>query len=170
MNDHKGMQMKERTYNICFVAVMFILFIVAGAMVSGCTSQTHAPPTTQQVADELALDVSDAVGASIVFANDPAARARRIEAAAQDIKRVAQSNVDISDLRNVTLEIVLKRVNPDDRAAARFFVNLAVNRVKRHLGITSVTIIPADKIPVVRRLLITAADAAIESASGYMTP
>ncbi len=164
----------HRTHVLAFVLSGLILSLLLG--VAGCVAPaTQSPaPATQPIAvsaqyiDNLKLDIADVVGGVIVTADNSGAEAKRIHRVATEMKQIASSDVDISDLRKLAVTLAAKQLPGRDRDKAVFFTNLAFNRLRRYTGIGSVTVIPADKLALARQILVAVSDGAIDGSEPFL--
>lgn len=154
-------------------AMLLFAFMLAGALIApGCAVDANRPaPTTQQLATEINIDVFTAADGYIILARDEAGRqqrAREVFVAASELKAAAASDIDVSDLRQVALKIITARLDKDDQVIARFAVNVVLNHVRRRLGIDSMTLVPADRLPITRALITAGSQGAIDAAKQYL--
>jgi hypothetical protein len=155
----------------CISLILLALcFVCSGCAVAGnpTTRPSLTPPTTQAIADEISIDVFTATDAYVGLGADPQDRATRVIDIAGEIRKAAESDIDVSDLRQIATAIAVRKLNPQEQALARVAVNLVFNQVRRRLGIGALTIIPANQLPVARALMIAGADAAIDAARQYL--
>lgn len=158
------------------VLVMLVATMLMAAFVmtaGGCAVVPNGkPPTTQQLVDEVNIDVFTAVdGYCAVGATEQIrqARATRILTVAQEVKAAAQTDVDVSDLRAIVLRIVTahSHLSPDEQVIVRFAANAIMNQVRRRLGIDSITLIPKEQATITRSMIASGADGAIQAAIQY---
>jgi hypothetical protein len=159
--------------NRCLCVIAFsiaLLTVCVVGVVGGCIRVQRVEPGGPDAAggQSLVADVRDAVGAYILLGGDAdqrAARARRVLSIAQQVKSAAQRDVELADLRQLGIRLAMRQGSEQDRAAAMLLSNILISRVKRRLGLSiDVAVVPAELLPRTRELLISAADAVIETA------
>lgn len=142
------------------------LLILAFAFAStGC--QAWQQLTSPENRPALKSRVARAVGGYITFSDHPEKRADAVIRVANEIHQAASSDISAGDFRAVITDAVLKHyVDVDDRRKVKFVVDLLFDEAQLALHF-DLTLVPADKFPEARQLIIDLSGQALKTAQEY---
>lgn len=154
---------RRKILSATFLALLAAAVLICPLFIGGCVSQTGQPQaiTDQDVHDGVQFAVATYV---LTGGNDGNARADRVRDIATQVITAADTNIDVTNLREMAVNLILKQSDESSRAAANVLVNAIISQVRRRMGVSlDVVTLPPEQFTEARRLIKLAAQSALES-------